>query len=104
VEDDLYAARVGFAVTEPRELIAYEDDNIKLSLFTTEAKAVLGYTLLAKKNYNIVKRDWYISFIDTNTTKHHSPVVLYKDAQVFLRKFNGVQDPSYWMILRYRTT
>lgn len=104
VNDKLYAARIGYAVTEPKEQTVYEDNFIKLSLFSTEAKTVLGYTILAKMEYNTVKRDWYLGLINPNVTTHHSPVVLYKDAQVFLRKFNGETDHSYWMILRNRTT
>lgn len=102
--DNLFAARIGYAVTEPRVKVAYEDDNVKLSLFQTEAKAVLGYTLFVKEPFNVVKREWYVSLINPKVDKHHSPEVAYNDSQVFLRKFNNLTDPSYWMILRWRTT
>lgn len=104
VQDNLWAARIGYAVTEPREQIAYEDEYVKLSVFNAETKPVLGYTLLAKKQFNIVKRDWYLTLIDPGVTQHHSPTTVFNDAQVFLRKFNGAKDSSYWMILRCRTT
>jgi len=104
VSDNIYAIRVGHAVTEPRVITSFEDDNVKLCVFNAEVKPVLGYTIQTKKTFNIVKRDWYLSLIDPTVENHHSPSIIFKDAEVFLRKFNGKEDTSYWLTLRGRTT
>lgn len=102
LSEDLYATRMGFALTEPKEVVAFEDSNIKLCSYYTEAKKVLGYTLLAKDKFGVSKRTWHVALLNPKAAEHHSPKVVYKDAQLHLHRFNDI-DPSYWMVIRWRT-
>jgi hypothetical protein len=103
IKENLFATRMGYALTEPKEITSYEDDKVRLCSYLTEAKKVLGYTLLAKNDFAINKRSWHISFINKNTESHHSPKVVYKDQQLHFHRFNSITDASYWLVIRYRT-
>lgn len=100
IKANSYAFRLSYPIIEPKEVPLYEDDNIVLQAYKTDPKTTLGYVITTKyNNFIIVQKDWHISFIHPEVQAHTKPKVVYKDINVFLRKFNEV-NLSYWLNLR----
>lgn len=100
----LWVVRTGVVVNKPKKQKKYEDSNISLSFLEGEANSVLGYVLQVKKEFHSVFcQDAYVSFM-SDVEKHTKPVVVYKDQKVYLYKYNTSKNPSYWFLVRTRSS
>lgn len=100
----LWVVRTGVVVNKPKKQKKYEDSNISLSFLEGEANSVLGYVLQIKKEFHSVFcQDAYVSFM-SDVEKHTKPVVVYKDQKVYLYKYNTNKNPSYWFLVRTRSS
>lgn len=100
----LWVVRTGVVVNKPKKQKKFEDSNISLSFLEGDANSVLGYVLQVKKEFHAVFcQDSYVSFL-ADVGKHTTPVVVYKDQKVYLYKYNTNKNPSYWFLVRSRST
>lgn len=101
-ESNLWVVRTGVVVNRPRKAKKFEDSYLALHMLSGESNSVLGYTLLAKREFdNVFEQDTFISFL-SNVEQHTRPKYLYKDPKVHLLRFNTTRHPSYWFLVRYR--
>ena len=80
----------------------YKDTEIALSELHLTNGNVYGYSLdiLEPSRFKCLNRAWYIQVINKTVTEHSKPKEVYSNKVMYLYRFNGKTDGSYWLALR----
>lgn len=103
ISNKLYAAKIGLAITTTKEILSFEDPNIKISTYYTEANKILGYTFSTKKDFLINIRYWHMVLVNPKCQEHINPEIIHKDTNLHVHRFNEINQASYWIVLRWRS-
>lgn len=100
---DEYAIRINTVVDYNKSICVYNDKNITINEIKTCNNLTFGYTISVRQNkFFTLKRKWWLSLL-SNVEEHSNPVVVYNDSQIYLYRFNGTKNPSYWLVIRWKT-
>jgi len=103
-DPSVWVVRTGVVVNKPQRQKKFEDGNVLLSWMEGDAHSVLGYSIQTKRKFHTTfAQDSYVSLL-SDVDQHSNPIVLYKDHKVYLYRFNSKRVPSYWFLVRTRTT
>jgi len=101
--DTLWVVRTGVVATKTKRHKQFEDSHILMFSLEGEGNSVLGYVLQLKKEFPaFFSKESYVSFFSDVTVPHKEPKVMFKDQKVYLYRFNGTKNPSYWFLFRSR--